>query len=174
MTTMIQARQIQIVEFEDRFQESIENLVLPIQQAEFGVQITKDDQPDLVNIRSSFMRGSGNFWVALCDDKVVGSIGVFDIGDYQVALKKMFVDREFRGKYYQIGSSLMGTAKSWCQLKGVKQIYLGTTSQMKAAQRFYEKNEFIEVQTTQLPTSFPIVHVDTKFYRCDIESLDGK
>lgn len=170
MTTMIQAKQIHILEFEDRFQQSIEDLVLPIQQAEFGVQITRDDQPDLVNIRSSFMRGTGNFWVAVCADKVVGSIGVFDIGQRQVALKKMFVHRDFRGKEHQIGASLMQTAKQWCRLQRVGQIFLGTTSQMKAAQRFYEKNGFVEVQTTQLPASFPIVHVDTKFYRCDIES----
>ncbi len=33
--------------------------------------------------------GKGNFWVALYDDKVVGTISFLDIGNHQVALRKM-------------------------------------------------------------------------------------
>jgi GNAT superfamily N-acetyltransferase len=164
---MIVDKKIEVVEFESRYQQAVEALVLPIQQIEFGVKITREEQPDLVDIKSVFQEGNGNFWVALCGDRVVGSVGVVDIGNQQVALKKMFVNAEFRGKQFGVAQSLMDGAKQWCAARGVKSILLGTTAQMFAAHRFYEKNGFSELLQTELPTNFPVVHVDTKFYKFD-------
>ncbi len=161
-------KKFEIVEFDDRYQEAIERLVLPIQQVEFGVRITREEQPDLTNIRSIFQTGNGNFWIAVRGDHLVGTIGVVDIGDHMVALKKMFVDKSYRGKDAGVAQSLMDTAKRWCSQKNVRSVLLGTTAQMTAAHRFYEKNGFIEVPMDMLPGSFPVVHVDTKFYRLDL------
>ncbi|MBX9668385.1 MAG: GNAT family N-acetyltransferase [Candidatus Obscuribacterales bacterium] len=161
-------KKFEIVEFDSRYQEAIERLVLPIQQVEFGVKITRDEQPDLTNIQSVFQTGNGNFWIALSNGKVVGTIGVVDIGDQMVALKKMFVDKEYRGKQAGVAQSLMDTAKRWCVEKNLCTVLLGTTAQMSAAHRFYEKNGFVEVAMDKLPSNFPIVHVDTKFYRLDL------
>ncbi|EOS95788.1 GNAT family N-acetyltransferase [Erwinia tracheiphila] len=44
-------------------------------------------------------------------------------------------------------------------------IYLGTTSKFLAAHCFYEKNGFQEVERTALPETFPVMRVDSKFYR---------
>lgn len=159
---------IEIVEFDERYQDAIERLVLPIQQVEFGVKITREEQPDLTEIASVFQRANGNFWVAVSEDQVVGTVGVVDIGNQQVALKKMFVDRSCRGKKTGVAQALMDTAKRWCLEKNVVSVLLGTTKQMTAAHRFYEKNGFVEVAKDLLPANFPIVHVDTKFYRLDL------
>ena len=48
---------------------------------------------------------------------------------------------------------------------GVTDIFLGTTDKFIAAHRFYEKNGFIEVSERDLPRSFPLMAVDSKFYR---------
>lgn len=191
---------VKVVEFEDRFQKQIEELVLPIQTLEFGVKITREEQPDLMDIKGTFQRGDGNFWVVLHGDsdrakggnellsddneqaecvdelprdaagreRVVGTIGVVDIGNKQVALKKMFVHADARGKASGVAQALMDTAKNWCRAKGIESIILGTTPGMVAAHRFYEKNGFVEQQMDELPPNFPIVHVDTKFYRCEL------
>lgn len=164
---MIVEKKIEVVEFESRYQQAVEELVLPIQQIEFGVKITREEQPDLVNIKNVFQKGNGNFWVALCDGNVIGTVGVVDIGNQQVALKKMFVKSEFRGKQFGVAQSLMDRAKQWCAARGVSSILLGTTAKMFAAHRFYEKNGFVELQTDELPPNFPVVHVDTKFYKCE-------
>jgi predicted N-acetyltransferase YhbS len=37
-----------------------------------------------------------------------------------------------------------------------------------AAHRFYEKHGFSEIAPAQLPPSFPIMRVDTKFYRLEL------
>ncbi len=164
----LQMKAVNIVEFDNRYQDAVEKIVLPIQQIEFGVPITREDQPDLMDISGQFRQGKGNFWVALQDDKVVGSIGVVDIGKDAVALKKMFVLKECRGKELGVASRLMQTAKDWCRSKGISEIFLGTTAQMAAAQRFYEKNGFVELNKSELPANFPVVSVDNRFYRCDL------
>ncbi len=50
----------------------------------------------------------------------------------------------------------------------LKEIYLGTTPKFIAAYRFYEKNKFEEIAKESLPTAFPIMSVDTKFYKYEI------
>ena len=165
---MLTMNSIVIKPYTVEYQEAIENLVLPIQQTEFGVKITREEQPDLMDIAGTFQHGVGNFWVALDDDKVVGSIGVVDISNQQVALKKMFVSSSHRGKDKGVAQLLMNTAMEWCSAQSVRQIFLGTTERMHAAHRFYEKNGFAEVTNSQLPPNFPIVSVDTKFYRRDL------
>lgn len=167
-TTTLMSGQIEIVPFEQNHQQAVEDLVLPIQQGEFGVKITREEQPDLMNIKEVFQHGNGNFWVALCGDAVVGTIGVIDIGDRQTVLKKMFVARQWRGKQHGIGARLMERAKQWCKASGVRSIFLGTTPQMVAAHRFYEKSGFREVSENALPAKYPMVHVDKKFYQCDL------
>jgi GNAT superfamily N-acetyltransferase len=159
---------INILPFAGKYQEAVEELVLPIQQIEFGFSVTREDQPDLLDIAGVFQRGAGNFWVALDNDRVVGTVGVVDICNQQLALKKMFVASEFRGKEMGIGQALLDTALAWSRQKGIKQILLGSTAPMKAAHRFYEKNGFIPVDKEELPSNFPIVHVDSKFYRYDV------
>jgi N-acetylglutamate synthase-like GNAT family acetyltransferase len=47
----------------------------------------------------------------------------------------------------------------------ISEIFLGTTEKFIRAQRFYEKNDFAEIQKQQLPKEFPVMEVDVKFYR---------
>lgn len=159
---------VTIKPYSAEYQAAIEKLVLPIQQIEFDVKITREEQPDLMDIAGTFQKGAGNFWMALDGTDVIGTIGVVDIGNRQVALKKMFVSSSHRGKEKGIAQQLMSTAIEWCQSKEIDQIYLGTTERMFAAHRFYEKNGFVELSSAELPPNFPVVSVDTKFYYRDI------
>jgi hypothetical protein len=38
----------------------------------------------------------------------------------------------------------------------------------KAAHRFYEKNGFSEIKKAELPPNFPLLQVDTKFYKYNL------
>lgn len=161
-------KEYEIDEFQNKYQQSVEDLILPIQQHEFSVGITREEQNDLVDIKGVFQKGNGNFWVVVHKGRVVGTIGLVDIGNNQVALKKMFVHKEHRGKQSGIAAALMASAKQWCKERGIQRIYLGTVAQMTAAHRFYEKNGFNPLEPDQLPPEFPIVHVDTKFFFCEL------
>lgn len=155
---------IQIAKYEKIYQDQVIDLILSIQNKEFNVPVTLQDQPDLENISSFYQQGKGNFWVALSENKVIGTIALIDIGNSQCALRKMFVARPYRGKDIGIAERLLKTAFEWCELKNIQEIYLGTVSILHAAQRFYEKNGFYEIPKEDLPKNFPKMKVDTKFY----------
>lgn len=158
----------QVVEFEDQYQQAVIDLILPIQQNEFNVPVTIHDQPDLQHIPSFYKKGNGNFWVALGEGKVVGTIGQIDFGNDQVALRKMFVHRDHRGKENGVAQLLLNELKNWCRGKKVECIFLGTINSMHAAHRFYQKNGFTEVLKSELPETFPLMRVDNKFFKCHI------
>ncbi|MBE7102517.1 GNAT family N-acetyltransferase [Bacillus cereus] len=154
-----------IIPYESKFQDEVVELIVHIQQKEYNVPITKEEQPDLLEIETFYQRDHGSFWVATYDGKVVGTIALLDIGKHQVALRKMFVKKEFRGKEWGASSMLLQTAISWAKEQNLEDIYLGTTVKFLAAHRFYEKNGFQSVSIEGLPKSFPVLEVDKKFYR---------
>lgn len=146
-------------------QRGVVEVILPIQNQEFGIAITEQQQPDLHNIPQFYQRGNGDFWVARCAGKVVGTLGLKDIGNGQTALRKMFVSAPFRGREYGVAALLLNTLLQHAQAKKVKDIFLGTTDKFLAAHRFYEKNGFQPVTVADLPPDFPLMAVDSKFYR---------
>ena len=154
-----------VKEYSIDYQSQVVDLILHIQQQEYNIQITKDDQPDLFTIEDFYQTGKGNFWLALYDDKVVGTISFLDIGNHQVALRKMFVDKEFRGAKFKTASLLLNYAIKWAKENSIKEVYLGTTPQFIAAHRFYEKGGFTSIGLKELPENFPILQVDKKFYQ---------
>lgn len=159
---------LNIREYQARDQEQVLQLILNIQQQEYNIPITKEDQPDLLTIESFYQQENGNFWVACDGDQVVGTIALLDIGNQQVALRKMFVQAEYRGKVWNTATLLLQKSISWAQQQQVTQIYLGTTLQFIAAHRFYEKHGFQEIEVIQLPASFPVMQVDKKFYQLSV------
>jgi GNAT superfamily N-acetyltransferase len=162
---------VRVEEYENRYQHQVVELILHIQRNEFGVPITREDQPDLASIESFYQKGTGNFWIAKHHDEVVGTIALIDIGFNQVALRKMFVKQTYRGAPYKTGQRLMDVAFQWMQSKGVREVILGTLERFEAAQKFYERNGFVEVLKADLPENFPRMTLDTKFYSKKIEPV---
>ena len=156
---------ITILEYESVYKDSVIDLILEIQQKEFGIAIRKEDQPDLADIKNFYQVGNGNFWIALCGEKVVGTISLKDIGNQQGALRKMFVKAEYRGKDVKTAQCLLESLLTWSRDHNLTEIYLGTTAKFLAAHRFYEKNNFINITQEELPVNFPLMKVDTRFYK---------
>lgn len=140
------------------------NLILPIQQIEFNVPITIEDQPDLLDIESNYHQRGGNFWGAKINGELVGTIALLNTGHNACALRKMFVKKEFRGKEYGIAQKLLETLVAYCRDQNISDVYLGTVEMLKAAHRFYEKNDFNNIAVADLPSYFPRMMADNKFY----------
>jgi len=149
-------------------EQQIVDLIVSIQQREFNIPITADDQPDLLDIPDYYQKNRGNFWVALHNEDVVGTISLLDIGNGQSALRKMFVHQHYRGPEKGTARNLLKTLLDWATTKRLREIYLGTTPQFLAAHRFYEKNGFTEISKEDLPETFPVMEVDTKFYKYEL------
>jgi N-acetylglutamate synthase-like GNAT family acetyltransferase len=155
---------IAITPFRPEHADGVVAVILPIQQTEFEIPITLDGQPDLKDIPGFYQRGCGNFWVAIDGQEIVGTVALLDIGNGQAALRKMFVKATHRGAEQGVAKRLLDTLMTWCQARGVREVFLGTTAKFLAAHRFYEKNGFGEVARADLPANFPVMVVDTKFY----------
>ncbi len=144
--------------------QAIIDLVLPIQQDEFGVAVTLEDQPDMLNIEAAYIAGGGNFWGAFDRDHLIGTIALLKTGERMAALRKMFVKKAYRGKSTGIAQTLLNTLLNYCCETGITDVYLGTAPQLEAAQRFYEKNGFEQIAVGDLPPAFPRMPPDKIFY----------
>jgi GNAT superfamily N-acetyltransferase len=77
----------------------------------------------------------------------------------------MFVAKDYRGKEFGVAQNLLTTLLEWARHKSITEIFLGTTEKFTRAQRFYERNGFVEIAKQDLPSEFPIMEVDVKFYK---------
>lgn len=156
---------LQVVPFAPEYTQGVLDVVLSIQQQEFNLPIRLDAQQDLADIGGFYQINSGNFWLALSGHRVVGTLGLRDIGNRQGALRKMFVAADYRGATMGVAHLLLQTLIDWGQAKGFTDIYLGTTEFFHTTHRFYAKNHFTAIERIHLPPAFPIMAVDSRFYR---------
>ncbi len=139
-------------------------LVLGIPNGEYGMALTLQELPDLVDAYRTYVAsGTGQFWVAVAGGAVVGCIGVLKLDGTDHELRRMYVDPAHRGR--GIAQRLLERAMGWCARHGVGALYLETNERWKAAHHLYAKRGFQPVAREALPAAFPVVRVATGFYR---------
>jgi len=154
----------------DTYSKEIIDLVLNIQQNEFNVPITIEDQPDLMQIEDFYFANGGSFWGAFINGELVGTIALVKFDEKMAAIRKMFVKKEFRGKEHGIAQKLLEILIEYCQKNGIEEVYLGTVSILKAALRFYERNHFTIIEKELLPSKFPLMSADNVFCFLNLKS----
>ena len=100
-------------------------------------------------------------------ETVLGTIGFFTLENNNIELKRMFLRKEFRGQ--NVAKALLDTVINSAIEDNHSCIYLGTMTQFKAAQAFYEKNGFTKIPQTSLPKDFLINPVDKVFYKKELK-----
>ncbi len=148
----------QIIPFEKSCQEAICEMMDGIQD-EFEIQFRNPNGKQISDIVDS----NNLFWVALDENRVVGTIGLSRIDDHSAFLRHLFVAKEARGKE-GVSQTLLDTALGESIRLNYESIYLGTMDQFKAAQQFYFKNHFICIPREALPAEMPVSPMDTIFY----------
>lgn len=159
--------EIKIVPFEEKYTQQVVDLILPIQRDEFNIDISIEDQPDLLRIKQEYIDIGGNFWVALFNDQVIGTIALVKLENHCGAIKKMFAAKEFRGEK-QVGRKLLETLVAYCKHQGYERLYLGTVEVLKAAQKFYKKHDFQLIDKSEMPKDYHLMDVDTVFFMRDL------
>jgi N-acetylglutamate synthase-like GNAT family acetyltransferase len=161
---------ISIETYCDIYQKQVENLVLGIQNDEFLLGLTAQDQPDLPNIGEFYK--NGRFWVALNEEnQVMGTIGLEPLNETQAALRKMFLDKAMRGnKDINLAQNLFETLLTYAQIRGFQELWLDTPPPAKAAHRFYERNGFELMLSESVPSTYkvPLIN-DLKIYRLTLK-----
>lgn len=162
---------VEIQPIGNSYSQQVIDLILTIQQKEFNIPITIEDQPDLLEIESFYTETGGNFWGAFADGELVGSIALVKFDERAGAIRKMFVKKEFRGKELNIAQKLLDVLISFCRENRIDDLYLGTITVLKAAQRFYERNHFAKIEKGNLPVKFPLMSADDVFYHLNTSSI---
>lgn len=154
--------------FEAQHQSEVVDLIEHIQVGEFNIPIEEGQRKELQSISSSFQKDKGNYWVALFNGKVIGTIAVIDIGHKSFELRDVFLDKEYRGSQKGFAKKLLDTVLAWSKKHNVDTIYLGTTLAFRAAHRFYEKHGFREIARKDMPSYCQPMDCDEKFYQLDL------
>lgn len=155
-----------IVPYEDKYKDQTINLILSIQQCEFNIEATIEERPDLQDIQKFYLEPSNcNFWLALYNDKVIGTISISHINGKQMALQNMYVHKDFRGLKYETARKMLKGTIDFAKKRDIKEIYLGTAADFFAAHKFYERNGFAQIRKESLPKKFPLMPIDSKFFQ---------
>ncbi|MDI1303833.1 MAG: GNAT family N-acetyltransferase [bacterium] len=160
-----------IIPIENEYADAVIDLILNIQQNEFNVPITLEDQPDLLEISNFYHQSGGCFWGAFIDGELVGTIALVKYDNEAGAIRKMFVKKVYRGKELFIAQQLLDTLIAYSKENDLKHLYLGTVSILEAALRFYERNNFIRIEKEALPEAFPLMGADNVFCHLTLNQI---
>ena len=97
---------------------------------------------DLENISDYYGKAGEAFFVAVIEEKIIGSIGVKREDDRTALIRRIFVSPEVRGR--QLGRNLLKKALDFCREVGYQEVVFKTTSKMDDAVKLFEKNGFHE------------------------------
>lgn len=89
--------------------------------------------------------GGSQLWVAVKDERIVGSIAIVRKGDHAAQLRWFGVSTEVQGM--GIGSRLMETAMAYCREKHYTDVILWTISILQSARHLYGKHGFHMTET---------------------------
>ena len=151
---------IEILTYEEKDKDRTIEFIVGILEGEFGFS---RERPDLANIPNFYQAPNGNFWLAVENDVVVGTIALKDYEEGRGYLKRMYVKRELRGT--GLADKLLSELVEHAKKNGFETIYLGTDVSMRRAQGFYSKKGFEKMD--RLPDGLPDFG-DTIFFKLDI------
>ena len=160
-------KQLEIKIFDAQYQQQMEDMVLSIQNGEFNLGLTAQRQPDLHNLKA-FYNDKGNWlWIAINKkDEVVGSIGLERLNDEQAVLRKMFINKDYRGKPFGLATKLFQILSEEARNQHFKEILLDTPLVTHAAHRFYERNGFELISNDLVPANYILPKgIELKIYR---------
>lgn len=112
--------------------------------AEFGLTFGEGSETDaqVLALPASYTARSGAFWVATdAEGSLLGTCGVYPVGDGDWELRKMYLDGASHGR--GVGKLLLDAALEFARAAGGRRMVLDTTEQMTRAIAFYESQGFV-------------------------------
>ena len=153
---------ISIIPYQEKYNEPVVAFVRSILEVEFNSKVNKYRSPDLDIISEKYQKPGGNFWLAIHDDKIVGTVAFLNMGKNRGYLKRMYLAKGYRGT--GLAQKLLAIFLDFARHDNFEIIYLGTVPEMERAIRFYEKHGF---KPTSLPEDLPRFG-DTMFYKLEL------
>lgn len=153
---------MEIMTYQEKYKEQIIDLILDIQNNEAKINLTLDEQPDLKDIKSCYEKDGGEFWIAVDNGKVIGTLALMNKGDGNAVLKKGFVRADYRkqgilGKLYD---ELLEFANS----KNMHVFVFDTPSVATNCHNFFEKRGYRRISKDDIPFDYDFPDRDSYVY----------
>jgi len=84
---------MKIITYQEKYKQQIIDLILHIQNDEAKINLSLEEQPDLLDIPACYEKEGGEFWLALEGDTVIGTLALMNKGNGNGVLKKGFVKK---------------------------------------------------------------------------------
>lgn len=137
---------MKIIEFDNKYRQQTIDLLIDVAVVEHNFP---EWEEEFLSFKNEFFKhDSGNCWIALEDDMVVGTISLRKINKDCAEIKNLYILKEKRG-VSPIGQDLLNTLFDYARQIGYSKLRLDTYKQFDRAIRFYEKNGFYIIDDTQ-------------------------
>jgi N-acetylglutamate synthase-like GNAT family acetyltransferase len=136
---------IQILPYQEEHQAKIDLLLESIAK-EFNEPISTSNVAKSILVPDVYL-------VAMLQNQLIGTISITKLKNSNSVLRKMFLHKNYRGQ--GIAELLVQYVVDWANNNSLNSIYLGTMTQFSAAQKFYTKLNFVQIDKQQLPNDFP-------------------
>ena len=140
---------MEIIKYQDIYKQQVIDLILHIQNSEAKINLTIEEQPDLLEVPLYYEKNGGAFWIAVEKEKVIGTIAFMNYGSGNAVLKKFFVRSDWRNQ--KIGYALYEKLITFLKDEKYKRVLLDTPSVATTSHRFYEKVGFRKITKENLP-----------------------
>ncbi len=157
---------MEIIQYRDKYKDEVIQLILHIQNDEAKINMPLEGQPDLLDIPACYMKQGGNFWVAIDNGHVIGTIALMRINDEWSVMKKFFVRADYRSQ--KVGLALYSRLLDFANAKGFRHMILDTPSVAKKAHSFYERAGFRRISKSALAIEYDYLDRDSIIFQLDL------
>ena len=168
---------IQMVPYAPAHQGQVVALVLQVQNVEYGVGLSLEEQPDLLAIDAEYAGTGGGFWVAVAPaGQVVGTLGLQVKSGHDGApwgvMKKFFVRPDYRGRAADggpgVGARLYAELLTHARSAGLRGVVLDTPAVAERSHAFYARAGFRQIAREELPLAYDYPDRDSRLLRLDL------
>ena len=138
---------VKIVEYSNQYQDDFRSLNL-----EWLDKYNLTEEADLMVLndpQGTILDKGGFIWLAMAENKVIGSSALIKEHEGEYELAKMAVTAEYRGK--GISKMLIETCLAKAKEIGAKKLLLFSNHQLQTALKLYEKYGFYHVAVEDSP-----------------------
>ena len=129
-----------------------ENIILVLVKTvlnDYGLTVnTLTTDKDITDLEKYYFRNNGWFAVLECNEKPVGTYGIYGMKNNVCELRKMYLLKEYQGR--GLGKMMMEDAMEVARGLGYKRMILETNKVMFKAMHLYQKFGFIEYKPSHL------------------------
>ena len=158
---------MQIITYQEKYRQQIIDLILDIQNNEAKINLSLEEQPDLLDIPSCYEKDGGEFWLAVEGDTVIGTLALMNKGNGNAVLKKGFVRADYRKQ--GILGKLYATLQEFAKEHDLTTFVFDTPSVATNCHSFFEKRGYRRITKAELPFPYEYPDRDSYLYMMQIE-----